>query len=79
VIKYKGKKKFRVVHKRLEDEFPESVSDMSNQKAQEHYRKIIYGSSYERFFGKYTSINAGEAEILKYKKFSELKISCIMN
>jgi hypothetical protein len=37
------------------------------------------GSTYERFFGKYTELNNGDAEILKYKKFSELKIASILN
>ena len=40
---------------------------------------MIYGTSYERFYGKYTSINSGEAEILKYKKFSEIKLATILN
>mmetsp|Transcript_6073 Transcript_6073/g.4596 ORF Transcript_6073/g.4596 Transcript_6073/m.4596 type:complete len:90 (+) Transcript_6073:206-475(+) len=52
---------------------------MSDEKAKIYYRKMIYGSTYERFFGKYTQINAGEAEILKYKKFSELKVASILN
>lgn len=50
-----------------------------NEKAKEYYKSVIYGSTYERFFGKYTEMNAGEAEILKYKKFSELKIAVILN
>ena len=35
-------------------------------------------STYSRFFGKYTEPTRGEAEILRYKKFSELKISSVL-
>lgn len=35
-------------------------------------------TNYQGFFGKYHDLTAGEAEILKYKKFSELKISSIL-
>lgn len=51
----------------------------SNEKAQEYYRKMINGSTYERFFGKYTEMNDGEAEILKYKKFSDLNIASVLS
>jgi hypothetical protein len=42
-------------------------------------RKLNYASSYSRFFGKFTEMNKGIAEILKYKKFAELDISTILN
>ena len=45
----------------------------------EAYRNITYGSTYERFFGRYHELNSGEAEILKYKKFSDLKLSMHLN
>jgi hypothetical protein len=45
----------------------------------EHYRNMTYGSTYERFFGRFHELNAGEAEILKYKRFSELKMSSHLN
>lgn len=35
-------------------------------------------TSYQGFFGKYHDLTSGESEILKYKKFSELKISAIL-
>lgn len=40
---------------------------------------MIFGSTYERFFGRYHDLSAGEAEILKYKKLSELKITSHLN
>lgn len=45
----------------------------------EYYTNMNYGSTYERFFGRYHELNSGEAEILKYKKFSELKLSTHLN
>ena len=48
---------------------------ISTEKAAEYYKRIVYGSTYERFFGKSHENNAGEAEILKYKKFSELNLT----
>ena len=51
----------------------------SPEKAKEYYKNIIYGSTYERFYGRYHEQNAGEAEILKYKKFSELKLTMYLN
>ena len=47
----------------------------STDKAASYFKKMIYGSSYERFFGRFHESKSGEAEILKYKKFSELKIT----
>jgi hypothetical protein len=40
---------------------------------------MIYGSTYERFFGKYHEMNAGDAEILKFKKLSELPLATYLN
>ena len=40
---------------------------------------MTYGSTYERFYGRYHELTAGEAEILKYKKFSELKMTAYLN
>lgn len=40
---------------------------------------MTYGSTYERFFGRYHDLNSGEAEILKYKKLSELKLTSHLN
>ena len=48
------------------------------EKAAQQFRKMNYSSSYSRFFGKYTQPTKGEAEILKYKKFTELDISSIL-
>ena len=40
---------------------------------------MTYGSSYEKFFGKYHENGSSETEILKYKKLSELPMSSILN
>lgn len=42
-------------------------------------KKMTFGSSYERFFGKYHENGSGETEILKYKKLSELQLSSFLN
>jgi hypothetical protein len=51
----------------------------STEKAAQQLRKLNYASSYSRFFGKFTEVSKGEAEILKFKKFSELDISTILS
>ncbi len=40
---------------------------------------MIFGSTYERFYGKITEKSSKEAEILRYKRFSELKLASILN
>jgi len=40
---------------------------------------MMYGSTYEKFYGRYHDLSAGEAEILKFKKLSELKIVSHLN
>lgn len=52
---------------------------ISSQKAKKYYQKLTYGSTYERFFGRVHEINSGEVEILKFKKFSELKMATYLN
>lgn len=57
---------------------PINLNNLDIQKAAEYYRKITNVTSYQGFFGKYHDLTAGDAEILKYKKFSELKFSSIL-
>lgn len=40
---------------------------------------MTYGSTYERFFGTYQDLSDGDAEILKYKRLSNLKITAFLN
>ena len=40
---------------------------------------MVYGSTYERFFGRYHEMSAGEAELLKYRKLSQLKTALPLN
>lgn len=58
-----------------------SKYNYSTVKAAEYFKKLTYGSTYEKFYGegKHVNLNAGEAEILKYKKLSELKLASHLN
>jgi hypothetical protein len=41
---------------------------------------MTFGSTYERFFGRYhADVTAGDAEILKHKRFGELKLASHLN
>jgi hypothetical protein len=51
----------------------------SPEKVKEFKKDMMYGSTYEKFFGRYHDLSAGEAEILKFKKLSELKIVTHLN
>lgn len=48
------------------------------QKAGQEYRKITNVTAYQGFFGKFQDLTAGDAEILKYKQFSQLKIASVL-
>ena len=48
---------------------PIDLKNINMDKARQEYRKITNVTSYQGFFGKYNDLTAGEAEILKYKKF----------
>jgi hypothetical protein len=40
---------------------------------------MVYGSTYERFYGTYHDLSDGDAEILKFKKLSNLKLTTHLN
>ena len=79
VIKHRGEKKFR----KRADNAQEGLFDLSTmtfKKANAEFLRMNYQSAYGKFFGRLPALmDLGDVQILRYKKFSEVPCTVILN